>query len=300
MDIDTPSSPPPVPQTSPSRQPIQPATPLRQQAAPPSSPDLLNSVHAPSVHHALQPKSKTAKRTSHQIGSNTPTSQPLRLRPTPNQDTAKKLEEARTLLEEIYYTQGIDKQETGLALTVIDNIRRSCGYPHLGSSRDPWNSVAHQQPTTTAIQTELNSLRQDLDQKFSTLANLLTSHSNHTEPTYAAALMQNVTTQQPTLPCGNNNNKCNKKRQPTKEKDAQPSYTSSFNERRLILQPNTEINNSTWRPIEYRNSFNQQLRNANVEDRIEVAAMTLLRSGNIIITAKDGCRADDLIACRDK
>ena len=28
--------------------------------------------------------------------------------------------------------------------------------------------------------------------------------------------------------------------------------------------------------------------------------MTLSRSGNIIVTAKDGCIADDLIACRDK
>ena len=231
MDIDTPSSPPPGHHTSPSPQPITPATPLLQQAAPLCSPDLLNSVHAPSVHHALQPKSKAAKRTSHQIGSNTPTSQPLRLRPTPNQDSAKKLEEARTLLEEIYHIQGIDKQETGLALIAINNIRRSFGYPHLGSSRDPWNSAAHQQPPTTAIQTELNSLRQDLDQKFSTLANLLTSNSNHTGPTYVAALMQNVTTQQPTLPCGNNNNKSNKKRPLTKEKDALPSNTASFNER---------------------------------------------------------------------
>ena len=110
------------------------------------------------------------------------------------------LEDARSLLEEIYHTQGIDKQETGLALTSIDNIRRSCGYPHLRSSRDPWNSTAHQQPTTTAIQTELNSLRQDLDQKFTTLANLLNSNSNHTGPTYAAALMQNVTNLQSTTP----------------------------------------------------------------------------------------------------
>ena len=37
-----------------------------------------------------------------------------------------------------------------------------------------------------------------------------------------------------------------------------------------------------------------------MEDRIEVAAMALLRSGNIVVTAKDGCTADDLIACRDK
>ena len=151
MDIDTPSSPPLGPQTSPSRPPIPPATPLRQQAAPPSSPDLQNSVHAPTVQHALQPKPKGAERTSNQIGSNTLTSQPLGLRPTPNQDTAKKQEDARSLLDEIYHTQGIDKQETGLALTAIDNIRRSCGYPHLGSSRDPWNSTTHQQPTTTAI-----------------------------------------------------------------------------------------------------------------------------------------------------
>ena len=183
MNIDTPSSPPPGPQTSQSHLPIPPATRLRQQAAPPSSPDLLNSIHAPTVQHALQPKPKGAKRTSNQIGSNTPTSQLLRLRPTPNLDTAKKLEDARSLLEEVYHTQGIDKQQTGLALTAIDNIRRSCGYPHLGSSRDPWNSITHQQPTTTAIQSELNSLRQDLDQKFTTLANLLTSNSNHTGPT---------------------------------------------------------------------------------------------------------------------
>ena len=40
---------------------------------------------------------------------------------------------------------------------------------------------------------------------------------------------------------------------------------------------------STWRPIEYRNSFNQQLRKAGVVDRIEVAAMALSRSGNMII-----------------
>ena len=37
-----------------------------------------------------------------------------------------------------------------------------------------------------------------------------------------------------------------------------------------------------------------------MEQRIEVAAMALSRSGNIIVTAKDGCTADDLIACRDK
>ena len=39
---------------------------------------------------------------------------------------------------------------------------------------------------------------------------------------------------------------------------------------------------------------------ANVEQRIEAAAMALSQSGNIIVTAKDGCTADDLIACRDK
>ena len=33
-----------------------------------------------------------------------------------------------------------------------------------------------------------------------------------------------------------------------------------------------------------------------MEDRIEVAAMALSRSGNIVLTAKDGCTADDLIA----
>ena len=31
-----------------------------------------------------------------------------------------------------------------------------------------------------------------------------------------------------------------------------------------------------------------------------MAAMALTRSGNIIVTAKDGRTADDLIACRDK
>ena len=135
MDIDTPSSPPPSPQTSPSHPPISPATTLRQQATPPSSPDLLNSIHAPSIQPALPFKFKGSKRTSYHIGSPTPTSQPLRLRPTPNTDTANNLEEARSLLEEIYHTQGIDKRETGLALTAIDNIRQQCGYPHLGSSK---------------------------------------------------------------------------------------------------------------------------------------------------------------------
>ena len=149
-------------------------------------------------------------------------------------------------MEAIYHTQGIDKQEPGLALTAIDNVRRSCGYPHLGSSRDPWNSATHQQPTTTAIQSELNSLRQDLEQKFTTLANLPTDNNNRTGPTYAPALMQNVTTQQPTPPYGNNNHKTNnRQRQPTKEKDCQPSNTPSFNNRRLILQPNSEIYVST-------------------------------------------------------
>ena len=52
--------------------------------------------------------------------------------------------------------------------------------------------------------------------------------------------------------------------------------------------------------MEYRNSFNQPLGYANEEDRIEVAAMALSRSSNIVVTAKDGCTADDLIACRDK
>ena len=104
-----------------------------------------------------------------------------------------------------------------------------------------------------------------------------------------AALMQNVTNQQSTTPSGNNNQKTNnKKRQPTKEKDSQPSNIPSLHDRRLNLQPDTEINVSTWRPIEYRNSFNQQLRKASVEDRIKLAAMALSRSGNIIVTAKDG------------
>ena len=72
-----------------SRPPIPPATTLIQQATPPSFPDVLNTVHAPSVQHALQPKPKCTKRTSNQIGSNTSTSQPHHLRPTPNQDTVK-------------------------------------------------------------------------------------------------------------------------------------------------------------------------------------------------------------------
>ena len=37
-----------------------------------------------------------------------------------------------------------------------------------------------------------------------------------------------------------------------------------------------------------------------MEQRIEVAAMALSWSGNIFVTAKDGCTADDLITCRDK
>ena len=145
MDLDTPSFPPPGPQNSPSRQPIPPATPVKPQAIPPRSPDLLNSVYAPNLQPADPCKFKGAKRTSSQIGSHTPTSQPLHLRPTPNMDTANKLEEARSLLEEIYHTQGIDKQETGLAITAIDNIRRQSSYSHLGSCRDPWSTTTPQQ-----------------------------------------------------------------------------------------------------------------------------------------------------------
>ena len=37
-----------------------------------------------------------------------------------------------------------------------------------------------------------------------------------------------------------------------------------------------------------------------MEDRIEIAAMALSRSGNIIITVKDGYTADDLLVCGDK
>ena len=37
-----------------------------------------------------------------------------------------------------------------------------------------------------------------------------------------------------------------------------------------------------------------------MDQRNEVAAMALSRSGNILVTAKDGCTADDLIACRNK
>jgi hypothetical protein len=72
MDIDTPSSPPPVPRAAPTRRTIiQPATPLQQHAAPPSSPDLLSSIHAPTLQDALQPKSKPSKR------SNTDSPNPL-------------------------------------------------------------------------------------------------------------------------------------------------------------------------------------------------------------------------------
>lgn len=303
MDIDTPSSPPPVHRAAPARRTIiQPATPLQQHAAPPSSPDLLSSIHAPTLQDALQPKSKPSKRTN--TDSPNPTSQPLRLRPTPNTDTASKLEQARSLLEEVYHTQGIDKQETGHALTAIDNIRRACGYPHLGSSRDPWNSTAPQQPTTTAIQSELNALREDLDQKFTTLTNLLSNNSNnggHTGASYAEALMQSVA-EHPPPPTGNNNGKApqaKKRQSPKQKKDTPPPNTPTFHERRLIIQPQTEIDPSTWRPIQYRDAFNQQLRSAGAEEKIAVAAVTLSRSGNIILTAKDGCTAEDLIKYRD-
>ena len=37
-----------------------------------------------------------------------------------------------------------------------------------------------------------------------------------------------------------------------------------------------------------------------MEQRIEDAAIALSWSGNIIVTAKDRCTADDLIACRGK
>jgi hypothetical protein len=172
------------------------------------------------------------------------------------------------LLEEVYHTQGIDKQETGHALTAIDNIRRACGYPHLGSSRDPWNSTAPQQPTTTAIQSELNALRQDLDQKFTTLTNLLSNNNDnggHTGASYAEALMQNVA-EHPPPPTGNNNSKAplvKKRPSPKQKKDTPPPNTPTFHERRLIIQPQTEIDPSTWRPIQYRDAFNQQLRVTN-------------------------------------
>ena len=279
MDIDTPSSPPQEHQTTPTHQHIQPALPLNQPAAPPSSPDLLNSIHAPTLQKALQPKG--AKRTSNQTDSNNPARQPLRLRPTPNMDTASKLEKARSLLEELYHTQGIDQQEAGQALIAIDNMRRACGYPHLGSSRDPWNSTASQQPTTTAIQSELNSLRQDIDQKFTTLANLLTSNSTHTGPSYAAALMQNIANQTPAQPTGKNNKPPPaKKWQPSKQtKDTSTLNPPTFHNRRLIIQPQSEIDPSTWRPIQHRDAFNQQLRQVGMEERIEVTAVTLSCSG---------------------
>lgn len=167
MDIDTPSSPPPGPQSTPASQAIQPATPLTKHTALPSSPDLLSSIHAPTLENALRPRT-TTKRTNSQADPSNHNSQPFRLRPTPNTDTASKLQQARTLMEEVYHTQGIDKQEAGLALSAIDNIRRACGYPHLGSSRDPWPTS--QSSTTSTIQHQLNSLRQDLDHKFNTLA----------------------------------------------------------------------------------------------------------------------------------
>ena len=123
-------------------------------------------------------------------------------------------------MEEVYHIPGIDKQEAGQALSAIDSIRRACGYPHLGSSRDPWNNSS-QPSNTKAIQAELNNLRQELDQKFTTLANLVTNNTTHTGTTYADAVMQNTGPQkQPTQPQTTPKPPPAKKRQPTKqEKD---------------------------------------------------------------------------------
>src|SRR6266705_3597231 len=126
MDIDTsPSKPPPPPG-------LQTTTPPRKKQAPapaipittPSSPDLLSSSHAPSIENALRPRlSRTlTKRTNTQADPNQQNSQPIRLRPSPNADTASKLQQARILMEEVYHIPGIDKQEAGQALC---NTRRN-------------------------------------------------------------------------------------------------------------------------------------------------------------------------------
>ena len=78
-----------------------------------------------------------------------------------------------------------------------------------------------------------------------------------------------------------------------------PSKTPSFHERRIIIQPKSQIDPSAWRPIQYRDTINQKLWEAGREDRIEVVAVTLSRTGNIIITMKDRCTAEDLIESRD-
>ena len=146
-----------------------------------------------------------AKRSNLQADPNNQNSEPLRLRPSPNSETASKLQQARVLMEEIYHSSGIDKTEAGLALKAIDNIRRSCGYPSLGSSRDPWNNTRIHNCTTdtvTTIQEELNNFRKDVDQKFNTLTNLITNAANHTTSapqtglSYAEALIQQVNTEQ--------------------------------------------------------------------------------------------------------
>ena len=303
MDIDTsPSKPPPPPG-------LQTTTPPRKKQAPapaipittPSSPDLLSSSHAPSIENALRPRlSRTlTKRTNTQADPNQQNSQPIRLRPSPNADTASKLQQARILMEEVYHIPGIDKQEAGQALSAIDSIRRACGYPHLGSSRDPWNNPS-QPSNPKAIQEELNNLRQELDQKFTTLANLVTNNTTHTGTTYADAVMQSAgPQQQPTHPQTTPKPPPAKKRQPTKQQKDPTSTTTGTNQKRIILQPKTEIDPATWRPIHFRDAFNLRLRQGGLDQRIGAAAFSLSRSGNIVVTAKEGCTADDLIGCKE-
>jgi hypothetical protein len=143
-----------------------------------------------------------------------------------------------------------------------------------------------------------------LDQKFTTLTNLLTNNSNnggHTGASYAEALLQNVAEQQPPPP--NQQQQQSTTGQEAAIPQAEERHTTSQYTKLPRTTPHYptrhEIDLSTWRPIEYRNAFNQQLRSAGAEEKIELAAVTLSRSGNIILTAKDGCTAEDLIKCRD-
>ena len=143
--MDTPPSSPPAHQTTPiPKDRITPALPITATQPThtdtvPNSPDLPSFSHAPKLGDSLRPRQtrSMAKRSNHQADLNNQNSEPLRLRPSPNSDTASKLQQARMLMEEIYHSPGIDKTEAGSALKTIDNIRRSCGYPSLGSSRDP-------------------------------------------------------------------------------------------------------------------------------------------------------------------
>ena len=162
------------------------------------------------------------------------------------------------------------QQKASQALNAID-IRRACGYPHLGSSRDSWNNT----PTTiTTIQNEINSLRQDLDQKFTILTNLLTNPRPNPRPpytgtTYAEALIRNTIEQlsldtqntarpSPTGTTGKKRQFHNLK-QPQKETTSgtNPLDAPSFHERRIIIQPKPQIDPSAWRSIQHQDTVHQ-------------------------------------------